>query len=466
MNKPLRFTATLFAAVVAIISFSLPQSCGKSKSNKPTEGGKLPDTLRVVTLYSPRSYFIYRNEPMGYDYNIVSRYAEDKGMALKLEVAPSLNRAIEMLDSGKVDLIAYEVPEITEYKDKLLPCGPRNETYQVIVQPTEGGQKAIADVTDLPGHTVYAEENSKYLYRLQNLNEELGGGIDIQTIDNDTIITDDLFEMVARGKIPMTVVDNDVALINAPYFPNLDTSVEISFHQTSAWAVAPDNKRLADDIDSWIDTDQTRQDNAALYKRYFEESRGNSSDVPGMIGNGVNVSDYDNLFKKYAAESGFDWRLLAAISYQESRFNPNAVSWAGARGLMQIMPRIGSAYGVSPGQLANPETSVKTAVKILTDLDNTLQKTIPDPEERIKFMLACYNGGIGHISDAQRLAKKHGLDPAKWYGNAERGVMMKSDPKYYRTPEVKYGYMRGRETTDYVTKILSHYNRIKAQYPA
>ncbi|MDE7136364.1 MAG: transglycosylase SLT domain-containing protein, partial [Muribaculaceae bacterium] len=184
------------------------------------------------------------------------------------------------------------------------------------------------------------------------------------------------------------------------------------------------------------------------------------------IGNGGNVSDYDNLFKKYAAESGYDWRLLAAISYQESHFNPNAVSWAGARGLMQIMPRIGAAYGISQSQLANPETSIKTAVRILKDLDDTLKNTITDDDERLKFMLACYNGGIGHISDARRLAKKHGLNPNKWYGNAERGVMMKSDPKYYRSPEVKYGYMRGRETTDYVSKILNHYNRIKAQYPA
>lgn len=466
MNKLLRFTVAFFAVALAFMATPLLQSCGKSQTKKQAATGQSADTLRVVTLYSPRSYFIYRNEPMGYDYNMVSRFAEDKGMTLKLEVAPSLNRAIEMLDSGKVDLIAYEVPEITEYKDKLLPCGPRNETYQVIVQPAEGGGKAVTDVTDLPGHTIYAEDNSKYLYRLQNLNEELGGGIDIKTIDSDTIITDDLFEMVDNGKIPMTVVDNDIAMINAPYFPDLDTSVEISFHQTSAWAVAPDNKRLADDIDSWLNTDQTRQDNAILYKRYFEESRGNSAEAPGMIGNGVNVSDYDSLFKKYAAESGYDWRLLAAISYQESRFNPNAVSWAGARGLMQIMPRIGAAYGVSQSQLANPETSIKTAVRILRDLDDTLKNTITDDDERLKFMLACYNGGIGHISDARRLAKKYGLNPNIWYGNAERGVMMKSDPKYYRSPEVKYGYMRGRETTDYVSKILNHYNRIKAQYPA
>ena len=365
-----------------------------------------------------------------------------------------------------MDLIAYEIPEITEYKDNIVPCGPTNETYQVLVQPKVDGAPEITDVTELPGHTVYVEDHSKYLYRLHNLNDELGGDIDIRIVDNDTIITDDLFEMVADKKIPMTVVDNDIAQINLDYFPGLDASVDISFHQTSAWGVSPENKWLGDSIDAWLDTDLTRQHNLALYKRYFEESRGNLAPVPNMIGDGVNVSKYDELFKKYAAQIGLDWRLLAAISYQESRFNPNAVSWAGARGLMQVMPKIGRAYGVAPAKLTDPETSIRTSTRLLADIDKTLKSSITDDEERLKFMLACYNGGLGHVSDARNLAKSQGLNPNTWYGNTERGILMKSDPRYYRSPKVKYGYMRGRETTDYVRKILGYYERIKRQYPA
>lgn len=463
MRKTAKFlTAAAIATLMAPVVLTT-QSCGGKQSS---ESPRLPDTLRVATLYSPRSYFIYRDEPMGYDYSLISQFAEDKGMQLSLEVAPSLSRAIELLDSGKVDLIAYEIPEITEYKDNIVPCGPTNETYQVLVQPKADGAPEITDVTELPGHTVYVEDHSKYLYRLQNLNDELGGDIDIRIVDSDTIITDDLFEMVADKKIPMTVVDNDIAQINLDYFPGLDASVDISFHQTSAWGVSPENKWLGDSIDAWLDTDLTRQHNLALYKRYFEESRGNLAPIPNMIGDGVNVSKYDELFKKYAAQIGLDWRLLAAISYQESRFNPNAVSWAGARGLMQVMPKIGRAYGVAPAKLTDPETSIRTSTRLLADIDKTLKSSITDDEERLKFMLACYNGGLGHVSDARNLAKSQGLNPNTWYGNTERGILMKSDPRYYRSPKVKYGYMRGRETTDYVRKILGYYERIKRQYPA
>jgi len=441
-------------------------ACG-SKSGETHRNGaeSLPDTLRVATLYSPSSYFIYRDEPMGYDYNLISQFAKDKQIALKLEVAPSLHKAIEMLDSGIVDVIAYEIPKITEYRDNIIPCGPRSETYQVLVQPKLGGEARIADVTDLPGHEVYVEDNTKYLYRLQNLNEELGGGIDIHVIDNDTIMTDDLIEMVASREIPLTVADNDIAKINATYYPSLDVSVDISFHQTSAWGVAPHNKWLGDSIDAWLDTDLSRQTNLELYKRYFEQTKVESNSSGLNLSDGI-ISKYDNLFKKYAAQIGWDWRLLAAISYQESRFNPNAVSWAGARGLMQIMPKTGASYGVRPQQLSDPETAIRTSAKILDWLNDRFKNKIPDDNERIKFILAAYNGGIGHIYDSQALARKYGLDSMKWYDNVERGAMMKSDPKYYNDNVVKYGYLRGRETTGYVRKILAYYDEFKRKIPA
>ncbi len=451
----------LILAVVAAGEGCSSPSAGETAPD--TTSHSLPDTLRVVTLYSPTSYFIYRGQPMGYDYDLVERLAADKGMALKLEVASSLNAAVEMLDSGKVDLIAYDVPITAEYRGKVIPAGPEIITNQVLVQPA-GGDSLIRDVTDLVGRTVYVAEGSKYHSRLLNLNEELGGGITIRPVDRDTMITEDLIGMVNRGEIPLTIVDSDIAALNKGYYPDLDISLQVSLDQRAAWGVAPDHKWLADSIDAWATEARPRQEQAILLKRYFEQSK---TEFDPLVNNfaGGRISPYDDLFKKYAAEIGWDWRLLAAQAHTESRFKPGATSWAGARGLMQIMPATARDYGVAAKQLYDPETSIRTAVRFIADLDKWLKSRIPDDKERQKFILAAYNAGVAHVYDAIALSKKYKMNPGIWTGNVEKAILMKMNPRYYRDPVVKYGYSRGRETYDYVRRIFSFYDKAKEKVP-
>lgn len=468
MFKKIRNIAKVVPAIILpATAFAFLSSCGKSGTDaqQRLDSHNLPDTLVIATLYSPSSYFIYRDEPMGFDYDLIHRFTEAKGLELKIEVAPSVHRAIEMLDSGRVDLIAYEIPEIAEYKDRLVPCGPRSETHQVLVQPKIEGKAQITDVTDLPGHKVAVEDGTKYLYRLENLDDELGGGIIINAIDADTIDAEALIEMVADREIPLTIVDNNIAQVNATYFPTLDISVDVSFPQASAWAVSEKHAWLGDSIDAWLNTDESRAANAELHKRYFEQAKAPYVAMSLDLSDGT-ISKYDNWFKKYASSIGWDWRLLASQSFQESRFDPKAKSWAGARGLMQLMPRTAKAYNLPVKKMTDPELSIATSVKMLDDLDKMLMKKVPDDRERLKFILACYNGGIGHVTDAMALAEKYGMDPTKWDGNVERAVLMKSNPEYYNDPVVKYGYMRGRETAGYVDKIMKYYDRFKREIPA
>ncbi|MDE5728052.1 MAG: transglycosylase SLT domain-containing protein [Duncaniella sp.] len=187
------------------------------------------------------------------------------------------------------------------------------------------------------------------------------------------------------------------------------------------------------------------------------EGGGRYAFAPGQM------SPFDHIFKRYAPDFDWDWRLLASQAFVESRFDSTAVSWAGARGLMQIMPRTAKGYGQTPKAVMNKEVAVETALKILRDLDNQFKSKVPDPAERKKFVIAAYNSGAAHVMDAIALARKYGLNPQKWDGNVAKAILWKSNPRYYRDPVVKYGYSRGRETYDYVNRVYAYYSKAKTK---
>lgn len=453
----------IFSAVATLTAGVAMVACAGG-SHTAESASRLPDTLRVATLYSPTTYFIYRDEPMGYDYSLVSDFAKAKGMVLDLRVARSMGEAVAMLDSGSVDLLACEVPITSQYKGRVLACGPEMLTSQVLVQPKVKGAPAITDVTQLPGHDIYVESGSKYEQRVRNLNEELGGGINIHAIDSDSLIDDDLIAMVSDGRIPLTVVNRDVARLNATYYPDIDVSLDVSFPQRAAWGVAPGRAWLADSVDTWMATADARRDNDDLLKRYFEMSKGRTF-AKFDFSKGY-ISAYDNLFKTYADRIDWDWRLLAAQGWAESRFRPNARSWVGARGLMQIMPRTARGYRTPVSKLNNPEVSINVATKLLNDLNRQLQAYVPNDRERLKFVIGSYNVGIAHVLDAMRLCEKYGMDPQVWDNNVERALLMKSKPEYYNDPVVRYGYCRGSEPVGYVRDIMAFYDTARREIQA
>lgn len=454
---------SLLIPLLSVLTASCSRGYGDRTVSADTAVSGSCDTLRVVTLYGPTSFFIYRGDSLGYDYTLARDFCRARGIAMQLTAVKSLSRAIELVDSGKADLIAYPVPITAHYKKLVRACGPESYTRQVLVQSKREGAAPVQDVTQLVGKTVWVEKDSKYLRRMQNLNEELGGGIVIRQVDADTLITEDLLEMVSDGKLPLTVVDSDIAMLNATYYRHLDVSLPLSDEQRQSWAVAPGNGRLAGEVNAWFDTDEQKQINTDLLKRFFEQSK-SFPRVRFNFDKGY-ISDYDGLFKTYAPGIGWDWRLLAAQGYVESRFNPSARSWVGARGLMQIMPSTGRGYGTNIRSLGSPQVSVKVATRLLADLDRQLLKLVPEDKERIKFVIAAYNCGLGHVLDAIRLARKYGMNPQVWDDNVAKALLMKMQPKYYNDDVVRYGYARGTETVSYVRQITDFYEHAKRVIP-
>lgn len=173
------------------------------------------------------------------------------------------------------------------------------------------------------------------------------------------------------------------------------------------------------------------------------------------------LSPWDDLFRKYAPVARCDWELLAAQCCQESAFNPEAYSWAGACGLMQVMPQTALSFGVTPARIFDPETNVHTAARLISQL-SSLYSDINPFEERLHFILAAYNCGAGHVSDARALARRDGASGERWR-DVERYLSSLSDPVYYNDPLVRHGYVRSSETTDYVRSVMARYHAYKGR---
>ncbi len=423
------------------------------------------DTLRVVTLNTSTSYFIYREQEMGYHYDMVKNFAELHGLIVKVIVAKNNNELLEKLYNNEGDIIAFNMPIQNELKNALTFCGLSEVTHQVLVQKSEPGDTLIKDVVDLIGRDIYVVEESKYENRIKNLNEELGGGINLKYLNKDTVIVEDLIRMVSTDSIKYTVAEENVARMNRIYFRNLDVELKVSFDQRTSWAVRKESTVLADSLNAWFSRTYKESEQIQYAKRYFEESKGYNRPVyphkvtllaPGQI------SPWDDYFKEYGRKYNLDWRLIAAIAFHESTFNPEGRSWAGAGGLMGIMPRTARSMGVNSVELFIPETNVMLGSQYLRKLIDIFD-SVEDENERIKLALASYNGGIGHISDARALAEKYNANKNVWDGNVERYLQLKRLEQYYNDPVCKTGYFRADETINYVRNVMARWQEYKKQ---
>ena len=454
----------IIPALISLLLLSLTLSCRDSKPGTALER-HLPDTLVVGTLYSPTGFFILKGDTMGYDYDRICDFARSRGIALQFKVARSMPALLEMLQKKHVDVLACEIPVTAEYKSSVLHCGAVNETYQVLVQ--HSGKGMIYDVTQLIGRDVYVEKGSKYESRLRNLDNEVGGGINIHTVEGEAALPTELIQKVSRHEIPFTIVDSDIAQMNLTYYDSINIGLKVGFAQRSSWAVAKRDKWLADSINEWAMSANAQEYSKQVLKHYFEMNRGPKPDsvkvdTPAVTPPG-GISPYDQVFKQYAQEMGWDWRLLAAIAFSESGFNPDATSWMGARGIMQVMPKTARSFGAREEDLGNPEVSIRVASKILKELEGIMRNKT-GPEDRIKFILAAYNAGSGHVTDAIALARKFELDPRVWDENVEQAMLWKMDPEYYNDSVCSNGYCRGTEPVDYVVKVLNCYENYKKNY--
>jgi membrane-bound lytic murein transglycosylase F len=460
------YTGILFSFAISGCADSPQTHTSKTKISdldEIRENGK----LAVITDFNSTDYFIYRGQPMGYQYELIQELADHLEIKLDVMVSNDLDNSFSMLMEGECNLIAMNLTITSERKKIIDFTEPHGQTRQVLVQrkpdnwksmgQVELGKQLIRNQLELAGKTIYIQNGSSFYERLMNLSDEIGDTIYIQEVPYNV---EQLIILVAQGDIDYTVCDENVALVNQTYYPNIDIVTAISFPQYIAWAVQKGAISLKTEIDSWLAEFKKTTKYAVIYNKYFRNQRSQkivTSDYFAIASG--KISAYDKAIKKYSSQIGWDWRLLASMIYQESRFDPNAQSWAGAFGLMQLMPNTARRFGVDRN--SPPELHIRAGTEFIKWLNDRFKEKIPDEQERIKFILASYNIGYGHIVDAMNLAEKYGKDPTIWDNSVDEFLMMKSDPKYYLDPVVKYGYCRGIETYNFVSEVLERYTDYK-----
>ncbi len=424
--------------------------------------------IRAITDYNSTNYFIYRGEPMGFQLELLQQFAAYLGVDLELTISNDMEMSLHtLLEEQSSDLIAKNMTVTGSRREKLDFTMPYSRTRQVLVQrkpdqwynmrSSDIEHKLIRSQLDLSGKTIHVNKHAVHSARLQSLMEEIGDSIYIveRTEDVETLIDE-----VARGKIDYTVSEDHIARLHEVYFANIDAGTPLSFEQNLAWAVRKGENQLLDTLNAWLAGFAESPQFARVYDRYYNNPRSvfiTKSDLHSL--GGGNISVFDDYFKRYADIIGWDWRLIASLSYQESRFNPSAVSWAGAFGIMQLMPGTASFLNVS--NESDVHDQIAAGVRYLKWLDERLKDEIADDDERIRFVLASYNAGIGHVLDARRLAEKYGRNPNIWRGNVDYYLLNKSEPEYYQDPVVRHGYARGSEPYHYVTEILERFRHYK-----
>jgi membrane-bound lytic murein transglycosylase F len=421
--------------------------------------------LIALTENSSTSYYVYKGRPMGFEYELLKRFSDHIGVQLEIITVENIDDFFEYLNKGIGDVIAANLT-ITKERSRLANfTNYHMVTRQVLVQRLpEDWQKLpsykiekmlIRNPLDLAGKTVVVRKNSSFVKRLKNLSDEIGADIVIKEVEGYT--TEELIQKVSLGEIDYTVADENVALINKTYYDNIDVKTPVSFPQKIAWATRKNSPKLTKVINVWLREMKKDPEYYAIYQKYFRLRKAQKSRVYSEYSSlqGNRISEYDPLIKKAAQELQWDWRLLASLIYQESKFDPNAVSWTGAVGLMQVLPETAKQFGVYD-TLINPVANIKAGKEYLKYLNELWAEKIADKEERIKFILASFNAGVGHVIDARSLAEKHGKNKNKW-SDVAYFLEKKSKPEFYRDPVVKFGYCRGYETVKYVSEILTRY---------
>ncbi|UCF91228.1 MAG: membrane-bound lytic murein transglycosylase MltF [Desulfobacterales bacterium] len=409
--------------------------------------------ITVITRNSPHCYYTYRDQPTGFEYDLAKAFADYLGVELVIKIADSWEEMVPTLRDGTAAIIAAGMTITPKRQTQVAFSDGYLEIQQhLIVHRNNGG---IKEVQDLSGKAVHVRRGSSYHERLEALQEQ---GYEFGLQLHDEVPTEDLIQKVADGDIDITVADNNIALLNRRYFPGAIIAGPINDKENLGWAVNAKACQLLESINTFFDAIKKNGRFEKIYDKYYADL--DDFDYVDLRKFHrrlkTRLPSFSPFIKAAAEKHNFDWRLIAAQIYQESHLNPNARSFSGAKGLMQLLPRTARSLGVQ--DIYDPLENIGAGVQHLKNLYDYFE--IEEENDRMYIALAAYNIGQGHIRDAQKLARQMNLDPNKWVSLTKTLPLLRYK-KYYKNSE--YGYCQGTEPLKYIKQIMIYYDILKRQ---
>lgn len=423
---------------------------------------KRSGVLRLITSYSSSTYFLHRGIQAGFEYELVKDFAKENDLALEVVIIGENENPYDLLNTGAGDLIAASYTITEERREVVEFTRPYNLVDQLIVLSEELDEEPES-ITDLRTIPITVRRNSSYYVKLKELQEE-GFDLTINVVSDD-MDTEALLFQVANGTYEATVADDNFFEASNKYMNGLVKGPVIAENDTIAWALRKNAPDLESKFNKYLykhfrfNEDGIPKRSAflnVLRKKYFKSSEpiedyfSPDIETQGMAG----ISPYDSLLQVVASEFDLDWVMLTSIAAQESKFDPFSESWAGAVGIMQVLPRFSE---IPIESLFDPEINIREGARILKE--QMEHYSYMDSTTQWQFALATYNAGPGHVADARRLAIDHNDDPNEWE-SVSKALLRLMQRKYYQS--ARYGFCRGIETVRYVNEITNRSNTYEA----
>lgn len=415
------------------------------------EGIKKRKVLRVLLRNNAASYFLYKGELHGFEYELAKAFADANKLRLEVIVPDTHEQLLDWLVEGRADVAAGFLEPTDEAAERGLAFSQsyHHAPRHLVVHE---GDDSVSCARDLEGRTVSVRRSSPYW---KDLLELQGRGIRFTLQAAPEVMeTEELIAQVASGELDATVADGHLLDIELARGLPVRSGLQLSDDRSHAVAVRKQNGKLLAELNRFIKKEYKGLVYNILYKKYFGNPRNVRDLADGRPGGATSngLSPFDDITRKYAEQYGFDWRLITAQMYQESRFDPQARSFAGASGLLQVMPRTAKFMGFAKVQ--EPEVGIHAGIKYLDWVRNRFDPELPF-NERMWFTLAAYNAGHGHVEDARRLARQQGMDGDRWFDNSEKAMLLLSKKQY--AGKARHGYVRGTEPVAYVRDIRERY---------